>query len=246
MGLISRMTTFVKVKLTHLLDRAEDPRETLDYAYERQLQLLQQVRRGIVDVTTSKRRLELQRAKLQESLDRLTEQARQALSLGREDLARLALERKAIAQQQIDDLDTQIRTLEQEQAKLEQAEMRLRAKVEAFRTRKEVIKAQYSAAEAQVRINEAVTGISEEMADVGLALERAEEKTHQLQARASAIDELLASGVLEDLTGTRQDSIERELARVSVSESVETELAALRRQLGQGDTPKQLPEGGSS
>ncbi len=246
MGLISRMTTFLKVKLTRLLDRAEDPRETLDYAYERQLQLLQEVRRGIVEVTTSKRRLELQRARLQESLERLTEQARRALAAGREDLARLALERKAVAQQQVSDLDAQIRTLEQEQAKLEQAEMRLRAKVEAFRTRKEVIKAQYSAAEAQVRINEAVTGISEELADVGLALERAEEKTHQLQARASAIDELLASGVLEDLTGTRQDVVERELARLSVAESVEAELAALRRQLGQGDTPKQLPEGGQS
>jgi len=244
MGLISRMTTFVKVKLSRLLDRAEDPRETLDYAYERQLELLQQVRRGIVDVTTSRRRLELQRAKLQESLDRMTEQARQALSAGREDLARLALERKAIAQQQIADLDRQIQTLEQEQAKLEQAEMRLRAKVEAFRTRKEVIKAQYSAAEAQVKINEAVTGISEEMADVGLALDRAEQKTEQLQARASAIDELLTSGALEDLTGTRQDVVERELARISVSSSVEAELAALRQQLGQGESPKSLPEGG--
>ncbi len=244
MGLISRMTTFVKVKLSRLLDRAEDPRETLDYAYERQLQLLQEVRRGIVDVTTSKRRLELQRAKLQESLDRLTDQARQALSMGREDLARLALERKAIAQQQVTDLDRQIHTLEQEQAKLEQAEMRLRAKVEAFRTRKEVIKAQYSAAEAQVRINEAITGVSEEMTDVGLAIERAEQKAEQMQARASAIDELLASGALEDLTGTRQDVVERELARMSVTESVEAELATLRAQLGQGPSPKQLPEGG--
>lgn len=246
MGLISRMTTLIKVKLSRLLDRAEDPRETLDYAYERQLQLLQEVRRGIVDVTTSKRRLELQRAKLQESLEKLTQQARQAVAVGREDLARLALERKAVAQQQITTLDQQIASLEQEQAKLEQAETRLRAKVETFRTRKEVIKAQYSAAEAQVRINEAVTGISEEMADVGLALERAEQKTEQLQARAGAIDELLASGALEDLTAGPQDTIELELARVTVSESVEAELAALRRELGQPEQPKQLGEGSST
>ncbi|MCS7051634.1 MAG: PspA/IM30 family protein, partial [Thermomicrobium sp.] len=106
------------------------------------------------------------------------------------------------------------------------------------------IKAQYSAAEAQVRINEAVTGISEELADVGLAIERAEQKTEQMQARASAIDELLASGALEDLTGTRQDVVERELARISVSESVEAELAALRAQLGRGENPQPLPEGG--
>jgi len=243
MGLISRMTTLIKAKLSRILDRAEDPRETLDYAYERQLQLLQEVRRGIVDVTTSKRRLELQRAKLQASLDKLTEQARQAVANGREDLARLALERKAVAQQQVAVLDQQVAGLEQEQAKLEQAETRLRAKIETFRTRKEVIKAQYSAAEAQVRINEAVTGISEEMADVGLALQRAEEKTEQMQARAGAIDELLASGVLEDLTAGPQDTIERELARISVSESIEAELAALRRELGSPDQPKQLGEG---
>jgi phage shock protein A len=246
MGLISRMTTVIRVKLSRLLDRAEDPRETLDYAYERQLQLLQEVRRGIVDVTTSKRRLELQRAKLQASLDKLTEQARLAVANGREDLARMALERKAVAQQQVAALDQQVASLEQEQAKLEQAETRLRAKVETFRTRKEVIKAQYSAAEAQVRINEAVTGISEEMADVGLALERAEQKTEQMQARAGAIDELLASGVLEDLTAGPQDAIERELARISVSESIEAELAALRRELQQPDQPKQLGEGGRS
>jgi phage shock protein A len=238
------MTTVIKAKLSHLLDRAEDPRETLDYAYERQLQLLQQVRRGIVDVTTSKRRLEIQRGQLQQKVDQLTEQAKQALAVGHEDLARMALERKALAQQQITELDQQIATLEQEQAKLEQAEMRLRTKVEAFRTRKEVIKAQYSSAEAQVRINEAVTGISEEMADVGLALERAERKTEELQARAGAIDELLASGALEDVTaGSGQDDISRELSRVTVSQSIDAELAALRRELGQPEQPKPLGEG---
>ncbi|MBX6342921.1 MAG: PspA/IM30 family protein [Thermomicrobiaceae bacterium] len=246
MGLLSRMTTLIKVKVNNLLGAAEDPREILDYSYERQLQMLQDVKRGIVEVATSRRRLELQKAKLQESVNRLGDQARQAVAAGREDLARTALERKALLQQQMADLDQQVATLDQEQAKLEQAETRLRTKIESFRTRKEVVKAQYSAAEAQVKIGEAVTGLSEEMADVGLALERAEEKTQQLQARAGAIDELVATGALEDFTATRQDTIDRELSQITMRESVDAELAALRRELGSPEQPKSLGEGSQS
>ncbi|HET9016175.1 MAG TPA: PspA/IM30 family protein [Thermomicrobiaceae bacterium] len=243
MGVLSRMTTLVKVKVNKLLGAAEDPRETLDYSYERQLQMLQDVKRGVVEVATSKRRLELQKAKLQENVDRLTDQAKQAVAVGRDDLARQALERKGLLQGQMSDLDTQTQTLDQEQAKLEQAETRLRMKIEAFRTRKEVVKAQYSAAEAQVRIGEAVTGLSEEMTDVGMALDRATEKTEALQARAGAIDEMIAQGSLEDFTSSGKDSIDRELSQIQIKESVDSELAALKAQVGAPAQPKSLAEG---
>ncbi|MBI2864311.1 MAG: PspA/IM30 family protein [Chloroflexi bacterium] len=241
MGLLSRMSTIIKAKMAALLERAEDPRKTLDYSYQKQVELLQNVKRGIVDVTTSRRRLELQAAKLEESSANLDGQARQALAAGREDLARMALERKQVIASQVQGLETQIEELKKEQEKLQAAEQRLSTKVEVFRTRKETIKAQYSAAEAQVRIGEAVTGISEEMADVGLAVDRAEEKTEKLKARAGAIDELLSTGVLEDLTG-KSDVVERELARISASQNVEKELASLKAQI-EGQEPKQL-EGG--
>ncbi|MDO8670850.1 MAG: PspA/IM30 family protein [Dehalococcoidia bacterium] len=241
MGLLSRMSTVIQAKMAALLERAEDPRETLDYSYQKQVEMLQNVKRGIVDVTTSKRRLELQAAKIQESGRNLDDQARRALAAGREDLARTALERKQVIASQLQSLTGQIEQLKTEQGKLEAAEQRLSTKVEAFRTRKETIKAQYSAAEAQVRIGEAVTGISEEMADVGLAVERAEDKTEQMRARAGAIDELLSTGVLEDLTGS-SDAVESELAKISASQNVENELASLKA-LIKGPELKQL-EGG--
>lgn len=243
MGLLSRTTTLIKVKVNKLLGAAEDPREMLDYSYEKQLQMLQDVRRGIVDVTTSKRRLELQKAKLQESSTKLGDQAKQAMTAGREDLARTALERRAAIDDQASGLDSQIQNLDGEQAKLEQAESRLRTKIESFRTRKEVVKAQYSAAEAQVRIGEAVTGLSEEMADVGMAVDRAQEKTEAMQARAGAIDELISSGALEDVTGSGGDSIDRELSKISMKESVDAQMAALRKEVGAPEEPKQLGEG---
>ncbi len=243
MGLLSRTTTLIKVKINKLLGSAEDPREMLDYSYEKQLQMLQDVRRGVVDVTTSKRRLELQKAKLQESSAKLGDQAKQAVSANREDLARTALERRAMIDQQVGDLETQIQGLDGEQAKLEQAQTRLQTKIESFRTRKEVVKAQYSAAEAQVRIGESVTGLSEEMADVGLAIDRAQEKTESMQARAGAIDELIASGTLDDVTSTGKDSIDRELSQISMKESVDAQLAALKKEVGAPEEPKQLGEG---
>ena len=247
MGLMRRFFMIVKAKVSKMLDHAENPNETLDYSYEKQLELLQQVRRGVVDVATSKKRLELQTVKLEASVAKLDSQARQALQVGREDLARVALERKKGIQTQLVSLDTQRQQLQGESEKLQAAEQRLTAKVESFRTQKETIKAQYTAAEAQVKIGEAFSGISEEMADVGLALQRAEDKTDQMKARAGALDELLESGALEDVTQTG-DAIDRELSQVTSESEVNAELEALKKELGTGAAPAEgtAIEGGQS
>jgi len=237
-GLMSRMSMIVKSKFSKALDRAENPNETLDYSYEQQLQQLQNVRRGIADVTTAKKRLELQYASMQQQVDKLDGQARDALKANREDLAREALTRKSAVEAQLADIMTQGQQLEAQQQKLIEGQQTLQAKVESFRTQKEVIKAQYNAAEAQVRISEAATGIGEDMADVGLAIERAKDKTQQMQARANAVEELTASGALQDYTGG--DDIDRQLKAISSSTQVDDELAQMKAELGQGDAPKQL------
>ena len=241
MGLMSRTSAVIKAWYSKLLDRSEDPETMLDYSYERQLELLQNVKKGIADVVTAKKRLELQTKKLETELPKLDEQARQALAANREDLARAALERKAFAQQQLQGLDQQIDDLAAQQEKLSASEKRLSAKVEAFRTQKETIKAQYSAAEAQVKIGEAATGIGEEMADTGLAIQRAQDKTEQMQARAAAVDELVESGTLEDYTssGTQLD---RELAQISAQSQVDADLERLKGELAAGGAKKQLEE----
>ncbi len=238
-GLLSRAATVIKAKFSKLLDRAEDPTETLDYSYEQQLRLLQDVKRGVVDVTTSKKRLTMQTAQLEQNVVKLETQAREALAAGREDLARQALERKALVQQQLQDLDQQIEQLEQQQEKLVASEKQLQAKVESFRSEKEVIKAQYSAAEAQVRISEAATGIGDQMADTGLAIQRAKDKTESMQARASAVEELVAAGTLEDFTGDKT-ALDRELEAIQTSNQVDSELARLKAEVGAGDGKKQL------
>src|ERR1700680_4906033 len=239
-GLSGRMSTVVKAKISKLLDRAEDPGETLEYSYQKQIELLQNVKKGIADVVTSKKRLQLQAQKLQDQVRKLDTQARQALAGGNEDLARVALERKNVAQTELQSLDSQIGQLEQQQTQMTESEQKLRTKIEQFRSKKEVIKAQYSAAEAQVRISEAATGVGEEMADVGLAMQRALDKTENMKARADAVQELEASGTFEDLTalGSGDDDIDRQLKQLSSS----TEAAAhMAKRKGESGAPEIRP-----
>ena len=251
-GLMSRASEITQAKMSKLLDRAENPEETLDYSYEEQLVQLQNVKRGIADVTTAKKRLELEDSSLQQQLAKLDGQAKEALQANREDLAREALTRKATLQQQIASLQQQEQQLAAQEQKLIDGEQALQAKVEAFRSQKEVIKAQYSAAEAQVKVGEAATGIGEHMQDVGLAIQRAQDKTEDMQARASAIDELTTSGALEDYTA-QGDDLDRQLAQVSAGSQVDDELAKMKAELGQGSggdqgalpPPAAAPEGGS-
>src|ERR1700680_3595032 len=237
-GLTGRMSTVVKAKVSKLLDRAEDPAETLDYSYQKQVEQLQNVKKGIADVVTAKKRLQLQEKSLQDQLVKLDTQARQAVSAGQEDLARTALERKNVAQTELQSLDTQVTELEEQQQKLTDSEQKLRAKIEAFRTKKEVIKAQYSAAEAQVRISEAATGVGEQMADVGLAMQRAVDKTENMRARADAVQELESAGTFDDLTalGPGEDDIDKQLKELSSQPAVDDELAKMKGEIGMGDS----------
>jgi phage shock protein A len=225
------------------LEAAENPSETLDLSYEQQVEQLQKVRRGIADVVTAKSRLQLQLTKLQQESARFDNQARQALAANREDLARLALQRKAELADQLQSMQGQVETLEAQQQQLQAGEQRLAAKIEAFRTRKETIKAQYTAAQAQVRISEAASGLSEEMADVNAAIQRAEDKTLAMQARANAIGELTAAGTLPDVLNPGSDDLQVQLDMLSAGSSIDAELAAMKAQLGQGaPPPKQIGE----
>ena len=195
-GIFERLSTVFRSKANKALDKVEDPRDTLDYSYQKQLELLQKVRRGIADVATSRKRLELRMRQLAQESDRLENQAKRALEQGREDLAREALRRKGEVTTQLQEMQNQYASLQEQEEKLIAGQQRLQAKVDAFRTKKETLKATYSAAEAQNRINDAFSGLGEEMGDVGMAIQRAEDKTMQLQARAGAVDELMALSLI--------------------------------------------------
>jgi phage shock protein A len=241
MSLFQRAHDIVAAKANKALDAAENPNEMLDYSYEQMLDHITQVRRALVDIAASKKQLELQEQQLQHSVDHLQDQAQAALAQGREDLAREALSRKAAAQQQANDMEPQRQQLDEEEQKMEQTLSALQQRVNTFRSQKEVMKAQYTAAQAESSVNEEAAGISRSFGDSGAALQRAQDKIANMQARASATDELLQSGVLEDVGGNTDD-IQRELDEAGANAEVDKELAAMKAQLGSGAKPE-LPAG---
>jgi phage shock protein A len=239
MSLFQRAHDIVSAKANKALDAAEKPDEMLDLSYQQMLDQITQVRRGLVDVAASRKQLELQQQQLQHSVDHLQDQAKAALAQGREDLAREALSRKAAAQAQIDGMEPQHQQLTEEEQKLEQTLAALQQRVNNFRTQKEVLKAQYTAANAMSSVNESVAGISSTLGDSGAALQRAQDKIANMQARAGALDELLQSGVLEDVGGGGDD-IQKELDQVGDQASVDADLAALKAQIAPASKPPEI------
>jgi phage shock protein A len=244
-GLGGRIQTMTKAKISTLLDHAENPEETLDYAYEQQLEDLQKVKSGIADVVTAKKRLQMQEDQMHHQADKLDSEAKQAMTAGREDLARAAIERKQLIIGEVTSLDQQVADLEAQQQKLTDAERNLQTKIQEFRSKKEVIKAQYSAAQAQVQISEAATGIGDHMADLGEAMQRAIDKTDDMQARASAVEELQAAGTFDDMTslGPPQDDVDKQLEQIGAKSQVDDELAKLKAEVGAGQQPPELEAG---
>jgi phage shock protein A len=234
-GTWQRIKSIFQAKANKVLDKAEDPRDMLDLSYEQQLQQLQKIRRSVADVATARKRIELQAQGLQKQADKLQGQAKAALQQNNEDLAREALARRAALGEQLAELKVQHDQITEQETKLVDTSQQLQARVEQFRTKKETMKASYTAAEATTKVNEAVSGISDSMGNSGAAMQRAQDKIAGMQARAGAIDELLASGALNDLS-TPVDDIQKELDKVTSTSQVDNELAALKAELGSGGT----------
>ena len=234
MGLMKRVQTIFQAKSNAALNKMEDPRQTLDLSYEQQLENLTKVKRAVADVATARKRVEIQAEQLKAQGDKLAGQAKDALTQNNEALAREALARREAIATQLKDLDTQHATIVEQEEKLTQTAQRLQSEVEAFRTKKETIKASYTAAEASAHVSEAVSGISTSMGDAGAAMQRAQDKVAEMQARSGALDELLASGALTDLTSTTDD-IQAQLDKAGASSNVDSQLAALKAQMAEGE-----------
>jgi phage shock protein A len=245
MSLFQRAHEIVQAKANKALDAAEKPDEKLDLSYEQMLEQITQVRRSLVDIAASRKQIELQEQQLQHTADHLQDQAKAALSQGNDDLAKEALSRKAATKAQIDAMEPQHEQLTEQEAKLEQTLDALQKRVNEFRTQKEVMKAQYTAAKAMSSVGESAAGISRTFGDSGAELQRAQDKIATMQARAAAVDELIQSGVLEDVGGGT-DEIQKELDEAGSAAEVDKELADLKAQIGAGGTgsaPQELTGG---
>jgi phage shock protein A len=244
MGLWSRFLNLFRMRANAALDKAEDPGQVMDYSYTKQLEQLQQLRRSIAEVVTNEKRLDLLQSQVQQQINKLDQQAMQALQANREDLARMALQKKEGLVVQISSYEQQIAQLRAQEENLIAMERKISARVEAFRTQKEMVKAQYGAAQAQVKINEAVTGISQEMTEMNLAMQRAQDKVLTMQSRANAMETLIEQGTLgeQGQLGSGGDTLDRELQKISSQQNVEAQLQAMKQQMQLGGPNAQQPQ----
>jgi len=236
MSILARVKAIFGAQTHRALNQLEDPRATLDYSLTRLQANMRQVNDSLVQVSAARRRLEAQRHTLASAVDRYEAQARAALQQGREDLARVALERKHVAETRIAELNASIASLEEQIQALKAAQFTLRTKIEMFRSKKEELKAIYDSAQAQLRVREALSGLSTDLSDVGNAIRRAEERIQEMQARAEAIEDLVMSGILDDVLNADQDAVDRELAQLTRSDAVEADLARLKSEIASADT----------
>src|SRR5216684_2448601 len=241
MGMWTRLKLIFSTKASSAMDRAEDPRQVLDYAYTQQQLLLVKLRQGLVEVATSKQQLERQSKKLEARVPQLEDQAKRALGAGRDDLARIALERKRSAAAELEGLSAQIAEVGAEEKRLAGQERSLQVRIEEFRTHRDVVSARYSASEAEVKVKEALSGVSGELAELGMAVARAEEKADRLQSRAKALDSLVDIGALEPAVGG--DYVENELKRLTSGAEIEDELERLKAGIAAPRLPVQAGDG---
>lgn len=234
MGLFEHLKFVSSVKAERALQKAEDPAEVFDYSYTKQLEQLQQLRQGLVTVVQNEKHVELLEAQVEAQANRLQQQAMQAMQQNREDLARLALQRKEALSSQVDGYKQQLEQLAEQHRKIELLVQQAEQRVSTFKTQKDMVEAQYQAAKASVQINEAATGLSQESNEMSLAMQRAQEKVLQMQSRANAIDALLDSGSLSNqslLAGGQGTDLDHQLAQISSAHNVEEELAEMRKQI---------------
>lgn len=231
MSILRRLSDVFQQKVSAAVNKAEDPSQALDLSYQKQLDVLQQARRSVADVLTSEKRLEMQADQLRQSIAKLQNQARTALGQGKEDLAKEALTRAQMAQTQLDGLTQQIATVKQQEQKLEITVQKLQTRIETFRMQRDTMKAEYQAAKATTNVSEAATGLSEQMADVSMMVDRSRDKIAQMQARSAAVDQLLDSGVLDNVATSSGDDIERQLGTGGSEGAVQAQLDAMKQQI---------------
>ncbi len=236
MGIFSRITNLFRMRANAALDKAEDPGQVMDYSYSKQLEQLQQLRRSIADVVTNEKRLEMLESQIQQQSNKLD---------------RAALQRKQALVTQINSYEQQLAQLHDQEEHLIAMERTVSARIEAFRTQKEMVKAQYGAAQAQVKINESLTGISQEMSEMNLAMQRAQDKVLSMQARANAMDALIEQGTLSEqgqIGAGSGDTLDRELQQIASQQNVEAQLQAMKQQmqLGGPDASQRQIEGPDS
>lgn len=227
MSMLSRVKAIFKAKANAVLNEIENPEESLEFSLVEMREQLGKVKKSLVDVTTVKKELESQATDIRGKIKITEEQARLAVASNRDDLAKIALEKKQDLAEQEQRLTYQIGEVAEKIKSIKHNKEQLEDRINAMALKKDELIAMNRAADAQIAIKETITGISSSITDIGERVARAERKIKEKSARVSAIDELVELGAMGESEG--KDDYEKELARIEREQAVRQELERLKQ-----------------
>lgn len=239
MGIFERLKMVFEAKANDMADAMEDPKLNLRASLQKLEESRGQVIRSLVDVSAARQRLVNQYNLVVTMMEKYQAQAQSAVSAGRDDLARTALERKQAAQVRRQELEGSIASMDAQVDSLKESQVNLERKISLFRSKVEELGAIYDASRVQVQLREQMTGISRDLSDVGHTIQRAEQRILEMRSRADAIERLVDEGTLVDVLEPGQDDVDRELLRLNRSQAVDTELERLKA-LPNQDPPRKM------
>jgi phage shock protein A len=232
MSIFTRFKAIFQARVNEVAEAFEDSRASLDYSLAKLEETHAQIGRSLVEVSAAKNRLEIQRDQLSALLQKYTDQAQSAVKEGRDDLARVTLERQQDAQARMAELSKHLDNLKTQAENLKQSEINLEHKVTLFRDKKEELKTVDDSSRAQPQLREALSGVSTDLADVGNTIQRAEARIREMQSRSDAIEKLISEGVLTNALDPEVDEVDRELSRIHRKQAVDDELARFKTGTG--------------
>jgi len=227
-GIVSKFKAIFKARAYDAAARLEDPHSSLDYSLARLEENRRELNRSLVVVIAARHRLQSQRNRLLESIEKYNQQAGASLNAGRDDLAVRVLAQQQEAASQLAGLETNIASIEDQVESLKQSHAALDRRIALFQSKKEELKALFDSSQAQLRVRESLTGISMDLADVGDTIRRIEERIQMMRSRADAINYLVVEGLLPDALGPGNEDIDRQLRQIDMNNAVEEELARLK------------------
>ena len=218
-GIFTRMTDIIKSNINELLDRAEDPEKMIRQMVREMEEAVRKATASVSTAVANQKRLE---RKCHENLVQQEEwqrKAERAVAAGQDELARRALERKAVFVRNAEDLQPAQEESRKTAEQLRDQLRELKIKLEEARTREGTLVARHRAAEARKQLARSLSGLGD---DAFSSFERFEQRVEVSEAEADAHTEL--AGELK--------SIDKEISQLDQGKEIEEELTALKAKLG--------------
>ncbi len=152
MGIFSRMTDIINSNLNSMLDQAEDPEKMIRLIIQEMEDTLVEVRsssaRVLADRKAAARRLE----QVQEDADSWEGKARLAISKGREDLARAALQEKRAIQEEVAAVEDELKATDEHIVQLNDEVSQLQQKLTDARAKQKAMTMRGKTVESRIKV----------------------------------------------------------------------------------------------